>query len=93
MLEFYDPRCEDCKEFAPKYHKLANFAKNQSINVKLGKVDAKANLPVTNQCEFETLPAVFLLHNGKQIPYGDEELEDVPLMEWMQTQLKSQTEL
>ena len=86
-VELYDPRCEGCKEFAPKYERIAKLVKQENLDIKISKFSMMSDMSITGRFSFESIPAVFLISNGKIISYNGE-IEQQPVYNWFKSQLR-----
>ncbi|MBD8499716.1 thioredoxin [Paenibacillus arenosi] len=64
LVNFWAPWCGPCRTLAPI---LETFARKNSSEIKVLKVNADEHTEITNQFAIKGLPTTILFKNGKQI--------------------------
>lgn len=80
VVEFYAPWCGYCKQFAPKYEKIAEYfqTKGAATKVVVAKYDGTTNEDVTEKEKIDSFPTIKLYRDGLSTSYkGDMEEEAV----------------
>eukprot|EP01012_Entosiphon_sulcatum_P025992 TRINITY_DN3138_c0_g1_i1.p1 TRINITY_DN3138_c0_g1~~TRINITY_DN3138_c0_g1_i1.p1 ORF type:complete len:508 (+),score=117.04 TRINITY_DN3138_c0_g1_i1:47-1525(+) len=100
LIEFYAPWCGHCKEFAPKWEKLAEVFNGRAV---LAKVDATEDLELAEEFNkyVQGYPSILLFKKGRKDPVkfdGNNEIDEVAdfIASWegpAVTQLKTWDEL
>jgi len=74
MVEFYNPLCSNCIEFAPIWSKTASDFKD---SIKAAKVDITKELDLKTLYDIKRYPTVIVFFNGKEIVQysGERKLE------------------
>ena len=69
---FYSNWCHHCQQFMPEYVEASKYAEEQKIDIKFAKVDASANLNLSEEFQVEAVPAIYLIIKGVRHKYkGD----------------------
>lgn len=66
MLYSQYARCGHCKTLVPIWESIATDLKGQ---IKVAKVDATTNVPLSKRFEVKGYPTLFLFHNGKSYKF------------------------
>ncbi|WP_028596647.1 thioredoxin [Paenibacillus assamensis] len=64
LVNFWAPWCGPCRSLAPI---LETFARKNSSEIKVLKVNVDEHTEITNQFKIKGLPTTILFKNGKQI--------------------------
>jgi thioredoxin 1 len=86
VLLCYAPWCSHCVQFKPMFTELANACKDLP-NVKFAQLDASKWTLSANLFDIKAFPTIFLVSNGKNIPYTG--TRTIPLIKtWIKSTLK-----
>ncbi|CAG9829730.1 unnamed protein product [Diabrotica balteata] len=83
LVEFYDPECSYCQEFAPKYQKISEILHNKQLNVVIGKIDATLEKEIAKSEKISGYPTIKLFDKGSPTVYkGDRSVSDI--VNWLE---------
>ncbi|XP_019327172.1 PREDICTED: protein disulfide-isomerase A2, partial [Aptenodytes forsteri] len=66
LVEFYAPWCGHCQRLAPAFAQAAAVLRNESSLVRLGKVDATAQVALANEFGITSYPTLKLFRDGNR---------------------------
>ncbi|XP_078394732.1 protein disulfide-isomerase A4 [Cetorhinus maximus] len=69
LIEFYAPWCEQCKQFAPAYEKIASELKEYDPPIPVAKVDGPSQSDLGLRFDIATYPTFKIVKNGQPINY------------------------
>ena len=82
---FYDPECPHCKEFMPRYHKIASQLKEE--NFVFAKLDCIKNEKIETIYEIEAYPTLMLIKGEEKIIFsGQRNYEEIK--KWLEENTK-----
>lgn len=68
-------RCGHCKQFAPKYEKIAHTLKENDPPIPVAKVDATAASELASRFDVSGYPTIKILKKGEPVDYDGDRTE------------------
>ncbi|XP_062898418.1 protein disulfide-isomerase A4 [Mobula hypostoma] len=69
LIEFYAPWCEECKQFAPEYEKIASELKENEPPIPVAKVDGTSQTSLGQRFDIGIYPTFKIVKNGQTVNY------------------------
>ncbi|XP_078092578.1 protein disulfide-isomerase A4 [Mustelus asterias] len=69
LIEFHAPWCEQCKDFAPAYEKIASELKEHDPPISVAKVDGPSQSGLGPRFDIAMYPTFIIVKNGQPIRY------------------------
>jgi len=87
LIEFYAPWCSHCKQFAPKYDKVAVKLTKKGSPVKLAKLDTDKEKELAERFKVKEIPTIKLFRQGKPISFSGIPDTDA-IIQWIEKRMK-----
>ena len=66
FLIIYGPSCIQCHQFVPIFIEVADYCKQNNLDIKFAKIDGNKNMNITLDFKVKYFPGIYFIYKGKR---------------------------